>query len=157
LTYRTRPHAEGMGDFTYRTREEVEQWKTRCPIARLKRLLLESGAGEAELSALEAEIDAEVEEAHRFAEQSAAPDAATASRRVYAEPRSVPPGANAPGSSGGREISFMQATLEALSSAMARDPKIFVMGEGIGKRGGNFRTTAGLYELYGPERLCDTP
>ncbi len=40
---------------------------------------------------------------------------------------------------------------------MARDPAIFVMGEGVGKRGGNFRTTAGLYELYGPVRLCDTP
>src|SRR5205085_5705707 len=49
------------------------------------------------------------------------------------------------------------ATLEALSSAMAHDPTIFVLGEGIGKRGGNFRTTAGLYGLYGPERLCDTP
>src|SRR5687768_12831194 len=34
LTYRTRAHAEGMGDFSYRTREEVEQWKTRCPILR---------------------------------------------------------------------------------------------------------------------------
>ncbi len=31
-TYRTRPHAEGMGDYTYRTREEVEAWKERCPI-----------------------------------------------------------------------------------------------------------------------------
>ena len=41
----------------------------------------------------------------------------------------------------------MQATLEALSEEMARDPRIFVMGEGIGKRGGNFKTTAGLYEL----------
>ena len=51
----------------------------------------------------------------------------------------------------------MQATLEALAEEMARDPRIFVMGEGIGKRGGNFRTTAGLYELYGPVRLCDTP
>jgi 2-oxoisovalerate dehydrogenase E1 component len=40
---------------------------------------------------------------------------------------------------------------------MASNPTIFVMGEGIGKRGGNFKTTAGLYELYGPERLCDTP
>jgi 2-oxoisovalerate dehydrogenase E1 component len=40
---------------------------------------------------------------------------------------------------------------------MARNPTIFVMGEGIGKRGGNFRSTAGLYELYGPVRLCDTP
>jgi 2-oxoisovalerate dehydrogenase E1 component len=56
-----------------------------------------------------------------------------------------------------REITFGQATLEALSEQMARDPTIFVMGEGIGKRGGNFRTTAGLYERFGPERLCDTP
>jgi 2-oxoisovalerate dehydrogenase E1 component len=56
-----------------------------------------------------------------------------------------------------REITFSQATLEALSEGMARDPTIFVLGEGIGKRGGNFRTTVGLYEKYGPERLCDTP
>src|SRR5919201_3998605 len=40
---------------------------------------------------------------------------------------------------------------------MNGNPTIFVLGEGIGKRGGNFRTTAGLYDLYGPERLCDTP
>jgi 2-oxoisovalerate dehydrogenase E1 component len=31
------------------------------------------------------------------------------------------------------------------------------MGEGIGERGGNFKTTEGLYKLYGPERLRDTP
>jgi 2-oxoisovalerate dehydrogenase E1 component len=40
---------------------------------------------------------------------------------------------------------------------MAQNPLIFVMGEGIGKRGGNFKTTAGLFDLYGPVRLCDTP
>src|SRR5579863_2525367 len=40
-TYRTRPHAEGMGDFTYRTRDEVDGWKTRCPIARLRSTILE--------------------------------------------------------------------------------------------------------------------
>jgi 2-oxoisovalerate dehydrogenase E1 component len=40
---------------------------------------------------------------------------------------------------------------------MAHNPRIFVLGEGIGKRGGNFKSTAGLYDLYGPERLCDTP
>src|SRR5919199_1661634 len=38
-TYRTRPHAEGMGDFTYRTREEVDAWKRKDPIARLRELL----------------------------------------------------------------------------------------------------------------------
>jgi 2-oxoisovalerate dehydrogenase E1 component len=51
----------------------------------------------------------------------------------------------------------MQATLEALSEEMANNPDIFVMGEGIGRRGGNFKTTAGLFEKYGPVRLCDTP
>src|SRR5919199_6351401 len=40
---------------------------------------------------------------------------------------------------------------------MERDPTVFVVGEGIGERGGNFNTTLGLYEKYGPERLRDTP
>lgn len=56
-----------------------------------------------------------------------------------------------------REITFMEATREALTAAMERDPSIFVVGEGIGKRGGNFTTTLGLYERFGPERLRDTP
>jgi 2-oxoisovalerate dehydrogenase E1 component len=51
----------------------------------------------------------------------------------------------------------MQATLEALTHEMAHNPAIFVFGEGIGKRGGNFKTTAGLFDLHGPERLRDTP
>ena len=38
-----------------------------------------------------------------------------------------------------REITFSEATLEALSEAMADDPTIFVVGEGIGQRGGNFK------------------
>src|SRR5215813_8401826 len=56
-----------------------------------------------------------------------------------------------------REITYMKATHEALSEEMAKNPTIFVLGEGIGKRGGNFNTTTGLFDLYGAERLCDTP
>lgn len=56
-----------------------------------------------------------------------------------------------------REITLIEATREALDHAMAQDPTIFVVGEGIGPRGGNFTTTLGLYEKYGPERLRDTP
>ena len=56
-----------------------------------------------------------------------------------------------------RKATFLQATLEALSAAMERDSTIFVLGEGIGERGGNFNTTTGLYEKHGPLRLCDTP
>src|SRR5262245_26633628 len=56
-----------------------------------------------------------------------------------------------------REITYIVATREGLDEEMARDPNIFVVGEGIGPRGGNFNTTTGLYEKYGPMRLCDTP
>jgi 2-oxoisovalerate dehydrogenase E1 component len=56
-----------------------------------------------------------------------------------------------------REMKFMDAAREGLAEEMARDPRIFVVGEGIGARGGNYNTTTGLYALYGEERLRDTP
>src|SRR5215475_9076312 len=56
-----------------------------------------------------------------------------------------------------RELTYIAAGREALSEEMALDPTIFVVGEGIGARGGNFNTTQGLYDLYGPMRLRDTP
>lgn len=56
-----------------------------------------------------------------------------------------------------RELTYTTAAREALDEEMGRDPSIFVVGEGIGERGGNFNTTLGLYEKYGPERLRDTP
>ena len=162
-TYRTRPHAEGMADFSYRSREEVEAWKPRCPIVRLRTHLLSGSlAGERELVALETQVAAEVDAAHRAAENAAWPDPATAATHVYAKseirnPKSETNPKSEIRKEEGREISFMQATLEALSYEMAHNPRIFVLGEGIGKRGGNFKSTAGLYDLYGPERLCDTP
>lgn len=56
-----------------------------------------------------------------------------------------------------RELTFTAAAREALTECMEADPTIFVVGEGIGPRGGNFATTQGLYERFGPMRLCDTP
>ncbi len=56
-----------------------------------------------------------------------------------------------------REMSFVDAAREGLAEEMARDSRIFVVGEGIGARGGNFNTTVGLHALYGEERLRDTP
>ena len=159
-TYRTRAHAEGMGDFTYRTREEVEQWKQRCPIESLReRMLTEFGIAEGTIQEIESEVTSLIAEARQFSETGPLPDASTASEHVYSPVRAVvqreePPRDQATET---REISFSQATHEALAEEMAVNPRIFVMGEGIGVRGGNFNTTAGLYELYGPERLCDTP
>jgi 2-oxoisovalerate dehydrogenase E1 component len=161
-TYRTRPHAEGMGDFTYRTREEVDQWKSRCPIKRFREhLLTRQLADETALAAIEKEVAALVEEAHLFAEKSPMPPKETATKHIYAavSPKPGPHGGNGSPENNGpmRELTYMKATLEALTEEMAKNEKIFVLGEGIGERGGNFATTTGLYSKYGPERLRDTP
>ena len=169
-TYRTRPHSEGMGDYTYRTREEVTAWRERCPIKRLRAGLLEQKlATEAELNAIDAEIVAEVAAASQAAEQAAVPAAGAATTHVYCEEaggRELESGVRSQrlevrsqesGEKSQREISFVAATVEALDYEMARNPGIFVLGEGIGVRGGNFGTTAGLFAKYGAERLRDTP
>ncbi|MCA9089730.1 MAG: dehydrogenase E1 component subunit alpha/beta [Planctomycetaceae bacterium] len=154
-TYRTRPHAEGMGDYQYRTRDEVNTWKDRCPIAGWReRLLSEYGVSPAQLSQIDDEVAAIVAEARTFAESSPYPEPSEATTHIYAEETPTAPTATAASE---RKLSISQATLEALTEEMASNPRIFVMGEGIGQRGGNFQTTLGLYELHGPERLCDTP
>ena len=160
LTYRTRAHAEGMGDFGYRTREDVEEWKQRCPIQRFRtKSLAEKRVSAAELDAIDLDVKRIVDEARKFAETSPWPEATSATQYAYSETphTSTSPIQNVRPAAPSREITMTQATHEALSEEMAKNPNIFVMGEGIGKRGGNFKTTAGLYELYGPTRLCDTP
>lgn len=159
-TYRTRAHAEGMSDFGYRSREEVDHWKRRCPIAQLRESAIRDNGYGREFEAIETEVRTEVQAARELAEASPFPEPATATDHIYAAPDLVaqvdgrqpsPPG------DAGRLITFSQATREALAEEMARNPRIFVLGEGIGQRGGNFLTTKGLFELYGPVRLCDTP
>ncbi|MFO0918354.1 MAG: dehydrogenase E1 component subunit alpha/beta [Planctomycetaceae bacterium] len=155
-TYRTRAHAEGMGDFTYRTREEVEEWKKRCPIARFRNEMEEKKKLKAaELESVDQEIRQLVQDARQFAEKSPWPDPASATAHVYSSNGTAT--TKSPAGQSTRQLSYTQAAHEALSHAMAEDATIFVMGEGIGKRGGNFMTTAGLYDKYGPDRLCDTP
>lgn len=83
-TYRTRAHAEGMRDAGYRTAEEVEEWKARDPIKRLRARLTDEGlAAASELDAIDAEVQTLVEEAAAFAESSPWPDGATATDFVY--------------------------------------------------------------------------
>jgi 2-oxoisovalerate dehydrogenase E1 component len=83
-TYRTRPHAEGMRDGSYRTVEEVEFWKARDPIQQLQATLLADRLASAdELARINTEIQALIEVAYEFAKNSPYPDGATASDHVY--------------------------------------------------------------------------
>lgn len=54
-------------------------------------------------------------------------------------------------------LNLLQAVNDALRVEMRRDPNVVVLGEDVGKFGGVFRATAGLYEEFGPDRVIDTP
>jgi acetoin:2,6-dichlorophenolindophenol oxidoreductase subunit beta len=56
-----------------------------------------------------------------------------------------------------RLITMAEAVNEALAQEMARDPRVFLLGEDIGVYGGIFGATKGLIEKFGPERVRDTP
>jgi acetoin:2,6-dichlorophenolindophenol oxidoreductase subunit beta len=56
-----------------------------------------------------------------------------------------------------RKLTMSRAIVEAIDQEMARDPKVFVMGEDVGPYGGIFGSTTGLLQKYGEARVRDTP
>src|SRR5579859_1779809 len=55
------------------------------------------------------------------------------------------------------QMTVIEAIRTALTEEMARDSRVLVMGEDIGRLGGVFRATDGLLDRFGPERVVDTP
>jgi 2-oxoisovalerate dehydrogenase E1 component beta subunit len=54
-------------------------------------------------------------------------------------------------------MTLIQAINAAMAGEMERNPAVVLLGEDIGRSGGVFRATEGLWERFGPERVMDTP
>jgi len=54
-------------------------------------------------------------------------------------------------------ISYREAVRQALHEALASDPRVFLMGEDVGRYGGTYAVSKGFYDEFGPERIRDTP
>src|SRR6516164_7693108 len=54
-------------------------------------------------------------------------------------------------------ITYRDAVVRALDEEMARDERVIFFGEDVGKAGGVFKVTPGLWEKYGNDRVRDTP
>jgi 2-oxoisovalerate dehydrogenase E1 component len=86
-TYRTHGHNESEPLYgTYRTKEEVEMWKKKCPIAAFrKRLIEEFGIKESEIDGIDEKVKLEIEAAVEFARNSEYPDTADIEKHIFAE------------------------------------------------------------------------
>jgi len=54
-------------------------------------------------------------------------------------------------------MTYIEAITAAMREEMRRDEKVFVLGEDVGKKGGVFKATDGLYAEFGEDRVMDTP
>jgi 2-oxoisovalerate dehydrogenase E1 component len=151
----------------YRTKEEEAEWKARDPIPTFAARLVEAGiATEAEIDAIEEQVEEAIEQATEFALGSPTPPVEELEMYVYApfawteadyaRERELREKCRDDGP-GTRKIQFREAIQEALREEMHRDPNVFVMGEDVGLYGGAYGATRGLFEEFGSERVRDTP
>src|SRR3954452_7234274 len=86
-TYRYLAHTSDDDDRTYRTTQEVEAWRKKDPLQRMKQYVIEQRLlSEREEEELEAEIKEEIDDAARRAEASAAATGGEAITKVFARP-----------------------------------------------------------------------
>lgn len=157
LTYRWGDHSMRANLPRYRPEEEEAGWRgAPDPLVRAEAGLSERQVRGAAIEALRAEAHREVEEALTVAQTAPEPTLQTLESIVLA-PHPVFPPEPGPTAANGRQISYVEAIREAIDGEMARDERVVVIGEDVGRIGGIFGCTRGLIDRYGPERLLDTP
>lgn len=164
-TYRFRAHS--MFDTqAYRSREEVDAWRERDPVMRLRALMQASHwLSDAEEHTIETEIAAEIDDAVQYAEAGTLEPVAELERfvlmdRVVQEAQgttqahAIAPTELVPSTG---LISYREACRQALRDALNQDPRTVLLGEDVGQYGGCYAVSKGLLQEFGPERVIDTP
>ncbi len=89
-TYRYRPHGEGLNDMVHhwpRPAEEIDAWKKRDPIRLFREKLISGNTyTESDIDRIDREIDAEMVEVERFANESPLPEVDRLQDLLYADP-----------------------------------------------------------------------
>jgi 2-oxoisovalerate dehydrogenase E1 component len=163
-TYRYLAHTSDDDDRTYRTPEEVETWRKKDPLGRLRQYLIEQRLLPEQLEQeLEADVRAEIDDAVGRAESAAEASPADALTRVYARPLASHPGGQPDAGQayqpleGGTERTIVDTVRQVQHDLLEADDRVVVMGEDVGPRGGVFRATDGLYAEFGEGRVIDMP
>ncbi len=167
-TYRYYGHSLSDPRHEYRTREEEAAWKQIDPITTFAQQILECKlCDEGALAALQARVKERNARAAARAAAAADPNPAevtkylfttTVAEEVPDEFRKVkllqPPPVNKRTDG---ELTYRDAIKEALVEEMQRDARVIFYGEDVADYGGAFKTTKGLLETFGRDRVFNTP
>ena len=164
-------HSHSDDEKLYKTPAERQEEARRDPIARFAAFLTDRGlATAADLSAMGAEVDREIDEAVQAALKAPRPDRSTAALWVYS-PDVDPTSAefDRPEERSGAPLTMLEAINRTLKDEMAHNPRIVVFGEDVADasrpdalaevkgKGGVFKVTHGLQRAHGSERVFNTP
>jgi 2-oxoisovalerate dehydrogenase E1 component len=157
-TYRYYAHTSDDHDTLYRSREEVEGWRKKDPLARLKMYLIENRLlSEADEEQLDEDVVRELAEAVEKAEGSSNPDEPT--RHVYArviEPG--PPSTSVEETPPGETVNLITAINRTLHEIFEQHDDAVLFGEDVARRkGGVFKATEGLTDRFGASRCFNAP
>jgi len=170
-----RPYSHSMSDDErlYRTDRERKQDAARDPIAAFRRYLLESAsASEAELTALEREVEKEIKAASHQAVAQKQPAGDDALRFLYSadkDPRGPDFDTEASPRFSGSETTMVDLVNACLRDELERDPRVIVFGQDVADasreealeeckgKGGVFKCTFGLQRRFGSNRVFNSP
>ena len=157
-TYRYYAHTSDDNDTLYRTKEEVETWRKRDPVAKLRQYLIEERLlTEAQETEIDDLVVTELARAVEFAESSPDPDDPMS--RVYAKVIDIGPAATEPEPEPeGDRVNMITAINLTLHEIMELHDDTIVFGEDVArKKGGVFKATQELTERFGPNRCFNAP
>lgn len=154
-------HTFGEDQTAYKDPALIEAERQRDPYLQLKTFL----KGKFDWAALEQEIEDDLRQAIRTAEQQAEPEPAAAARHLFfdGQPPLMPPADNRhreltreASQTLGPRINLSEALRTVIEHEMAVNDRMLVFGEDVGARGGVHRVTVDLQARFGPRRVFDT-
>jgi 2-oxoisovalerate dehydrogenase E1 component len=155
VTFRHYGHA-GHDSADYVPPDLRTEWIGQDPLTRFEQFLIDNRLLDDDLrNDIADRTRKQIEAALTWAEAQPDPDPATVGDGLFAQRRGPLP--SRPTRTDGPELTMLEAIKTALGEEMERDPDVFIMGEDVGRFGGAFKLTVGLYERFGPERVVDTP
>ncbi|HVD02512.1 MAG TPA: thiamine pyrophosphate-dependent enzyme [Candidatus Dormibacteraeota bacterium] len=156
LVDRLGAHSSEDDQRRYRSAEELDQLAHNDCLERFRKRLLEEGIlTEKQVQEYEESVKEEVNQATRQALDARDAEPEEALTNVYGDdvPAAIEPAEGAER----EDLNMVSALREALSEEMERDPRVMVLGEDVGPKGGVFLITDGLYGKFGEQRVMDTP
>ena len=156
LTFRMRGHEEASG-VKYVPKELFEEWGKKDPLANYEQFLLHKKfITQQQIDEIRSTIQKEIEHGLEvgFAAEPIQPDTAEELHDLYAPATiaSIQPSYHTTS-----EKKLINAISDGLRQAMERHPKMVLMGQDIAAYGGAFKVTEGFVELFGKERVRNTP